>query len=229
MKSASFLPAAARSDRSTGVGATAVLSRVPGAPDALARGASVARVPAALRSDDRAPHLAAGHRGWGSYPDLYSDPWSQQSSRTGARVKADFIPGGGGYLQTAKHVNPTKKYNSSNQLIDSRQAGTGGIVFQNPTIGTNYLSLGISHEVGNPFCALGAIRYSLPSVQIWGSGTIAISGSRQPVPAHEAYGLFRYSAGFYLWQPMYWGPQGDFFCLSGGCPSQNINATFSSY
>ncbi len=105
-------------------------------------------------------------------------------------------------------------------------AAAGGIVFQNPTVSANnYLSLGISHEVGNPFCTFGAIRYSVPVVKIWKNGTMSISGSRQPVPHHEAYGLFTNSNGTQAWATMYRGSNGGFGCVSGLCVSDNISKT----
>lgn len=165
-------------------------------------------------------YFGGDNRGYKT-PPLFSDPWDATPMRTGARVKIDWI--GSGKVITNKLVSPTRLYDNNHKLIDTRTAKANGIVFQNPTIhGTKYLSLGISHEVGNPFCKLGAIRYSLPSVQIWKNGTMSISGSRQPVPAHEAYGLFTNSNGSQAWVTMYRGKQGDFFCLSGACPSQKI-------
>lgn len=42
------------------------------------------------------------------------------------------------------------------------------------------------------------------------SRSIQINGSRHPVPAHEAHGLFTNSTGWQYWSRMYEGAQGDF-------------------
>ncbi|MFT4137012.1 hypothetical protein [Microbacterium sp.] len=126
-------------------------------------------------------------------------------------------------------VGATKLYDKFGNLKDTRYASTNGIVFQNPSHAGNYAHFGLSHEVGNPFCPPGgAIRYSLPSVEFYRSGTVSVSGSRMPVPAHEAYARFSNSSGSEVWRTLYRGNQGSFTCLIPFfCASENINASYS--
>lgn len=101
------------------------------------------------------------------------------------------------------------------------------MVIQNPTVSAdNYIKYGVSHEVGDPYCWIGKIRYAVPLVEIYRSGTVSISGSRQPIPAFEFYALFSTPTNNY-WVTLYTGHEGDLICLLGFCPSQNISKTYS--
>lgn len=146
------------------------------------------------------------------------------SFRTGFEVIADFnAPPAYQTIYQTRAVSPTKKYNSSGTLVETRQAPNTGMVLQNPQLlPDSYATFMMSHSVGNRFCDSGAIRYNVSSAHIYNSGTITVNGTRHPVPAHEMYGLFN-NAGTYQWSTMYRGNQGDFWCLSGLCPVQSIS------
>ncbi|WP_292712966.1 hypothetical protein [Microbacterium sp. 67-17] len=154
-------------------------------------------------------------------PTLYEDPWWYNSHRTGARMKIDFGPN---YVIEEKHVGQSHLYNSSGGLKETRTASTSGIVFSERSVSSSLYKVKVSHEVGNPFCSTGAIRYVV-YVNTWASGVMQVNGYRHPVPAHEAYGLFMNSSGSEYWQTMYQGAQGDFLCVSGVCPTQTISKT----
>lgn len=153
-------------------------------------------------------------------------PYDTPSYRTMAFLAADWSQPAPYNLQWLKGVGVTKKYVGTS-LVATRTAADNGIVFQNPRMSGNYVNFGVSHEVGNPFCALGGIRYSLTNVEMYKSGTVSILGSRQPVPAHEAYARFSNALGNEIWRSLYVGTQGSFACISGFCPSENINRTIS--
>lgn len=152
-------------------------------------------------------------------------PWTTPSFRTMAFVNVNWDNPAPYDLISAKQVGPTHLYDSSYGLKGTLTASANTIVFQNPSHSGNYVVFGISHEVTNPWCAYGAVRYSLPYVEIYRSGTVSIEGSRQPVPAHEAYARFNTSTGAEVWLSLYQGAQGDFFCLTGACIAESINAS----
>jgi hypothetical protein len=129
-------------------------------------------------------------------------------------------------LVYVKSVGETKKLNWAYNVIDRRSASSNGMVFQNPKRSGDLVTFGISHEVGDPFCVAGAVRYSLSSVKIYRSGTVTIQGSRQPVPAHEAYARFSNSSGAETWRTLYQASGPSFACLMPAvCLSENINAS----
>lgn len=154
-------------------------------------------------------------------PTVGEDPWASGSLRTGARVKIDF---GSAAVIEQKNVGTTYLYNSSGGVKETRTASTAGITFSERSVGATLYKVRIQQQVGNPFCQYGAIRANV-YVNIWKSGTMQINGSRHPVPAHEAYGLFTNSSGGQYWLRMYEGAQGDFHCVSGTCPEQVIGKT----
>lgn len=154
-------------------------------------------------------------------PGLYDDPWWYIPHRTGARMKIDFGPN---YVIEEKDVGATRLYNSSGGLKETRTASTSGIVFSERSVSSNLYQVKLSHEVGNPFCSTGAIRYTV-YLNTWASGTMQVNGYRHPVPAHEAYAFFIDSYGGQFWLSMYKGAQGDFGCVSGLCPTQTISKT----
>lgn len=131
-------------------------------------------------------------------------------------------------LAYVKSVGPTRKLNSKGDVIETRTASDAGMVFQNPTRSGDLVTFGVSHEVGDPFCLAGAIRYSLTWVKIYRSGSVSIQGSRQPVPSHEAYARLSNSDGSESWKTLYQGTGTNFLCLLPGvCPSENIDETVS--
>lgn len=129
----------------------------------------------------------------------------------------------------SKGVGATKKYSSSGTLLETRYASDSSMVFQNPSRSGNYAQVGMSHEAGHPFCMPpGAIRYSLTNVQFYRSGTVSVLGSRQPVPAHEAYARFSNVLGIETWRTLYQGAQGSFTCLlPSTCGAQTINKSYT--
>lgn len=155
-------------------------------------------------------------------------PYTTPSYRTQAFVNVNWDNPSPWDIVTVKLVSPTRLYDSSLALKATHTASTNGIVFQNPSRAGDYVSLGISHEVGNPFCVVSAIRYSLAWVEFHRSGTVSFEGSRQPVPAHEAYARFSDSSGNEFWYSLYLGNQGSFLCtLPSLCVSENIDGSWS--
>lgn len=154
-------------------------------------------------------------------PALNWDPWATIGHRSGVRVKIDF---GAQWIQQDRHVGTTYLYDSSGNVKEQGTASVDGIVFSEEAVSASLYQTKISHTVGNPLCQYGAIRYTV-YVNIWKSGVMQVNGSRQPIPAHEAYGLFMNSSGGQYWQTLYHGSQGDFFCISGACVSEIIGAT----
>lgn len=152
------------------------------------------------------------------------------SYRTGLEVIAELqAPAAYQGIYTNKKVGLTKRYDANKNFIDSKRAANTGMVVQNPTKSVNnYVKFGVSHEIGDPYCWVGKIRYSLPLVQIYKSGTISLSGSRQPIPTFEFYGSFVRSNGTSHWLTLYRGAEESLFCLTGGCISQNISKTAST-
>lgn len=129
-------------------------------------------------------------------------------------------------LVYVKSAGETKKLNWAYNVIDRRTAGSNGMVFQNPKRSGDLVTFGISHEVGDPFCVAGAVRYSLSTVKVYRSGTVTIQGSRQPVPAHEAYARFSNVSGTETWKTLYQASGPNFACLMpSACLSENINGS----
>lgn len=136
-------------------------------------------------------------------------------------MKIDFGPN---HVTEEKNVGTTYLHNSSGGVKESRTASTSGIVFSERSVSSSLYQVKLSHEVGNPFCSTGAIRYTV-YVNTWASGVMQVNGFRHPVPAHEAYGLFMNSSGSEYWTTLYQGAQGDFGSVSGLCPTQTISRT----
>ena len=165
-----------------------------------------------------------------TYPRPVSDVTNSASHRSAIDVKAELsAPPEYQELYVGKSIGATHLYNENQNLIETRRASADGIVVQNPQISPNsYARFGVSHEVANPFCFAGAIRWVLTEVQIYKSGTISVSGSRVPVPAHELYGSFVNSNGTGQWRQLYQGQQGNFNCLTGACPNESISGNASA-
>lgn len=153
------------------------------------------------------------------------------SFRTGLEVVAELdAPSALQGVYINKMVGTTKRYDEHKNFVDSATASSNGIVVQNPTVSAdNYVKYGVSHEIGDPFCWIGKIRYSLPLVEVYKSGTVSLSGSRQPIPAFEFYASFIPSSGASYWATLFRGHEGDLVCLLGICPSQNISQTHSTW
>lgn len=149
---------------------------------------------------------------------------SHPSMRTGLEVYAELdAPVAYQGIIYKKRIGTTKRYDGNKKYVDSKTADSKGIVVQNPTkSANNYVKFGVSHEVGDPYCAVGKIRYSLSLVQIYKSGTISISGSRQPIPTFEFYDSFIRSNGTSYWSTLYRGAESGLACLLGACSSQDI-------
>lgn len=157
---------------------------------------------------------------------IYSHP----SFRTGLDVIADLdAPPAYQGVHEVKDTGITRRYNESKRYVDQDKASTAGMVVQNPTASAyNYVKFGVSHEVGDPFCWIGKIRYALPLVEIFKSGTVSLSGSRQPIPTFEFYASFSTPSGSTYWANLYRKDEGDLICLLGACPSQNIKKTYTA-
>ncbi len=189
--------------------------------DVLRNGKRIATVTDGTFTDSAAGDKYGGDSRSYFFPQLYLDPWGSASHRTGARMKIDFGPNA---VIEQKDVGETRLYTSSGALKAKRTASTDGIVFSERSVSSSLYRVKLSHSVGNPFCNKGAIRYTV-YLNTWSSGVMQVNGYRHPVPAHEAYGLFMNSSGSEYWTTMYRGAQGDFFCISGTCPTQTISKT----
>lgn len=167
-------------------------------------------------------YFSGDNRSW-VLPAPASNFWQAASHRTGFQGIALLDgPSTSQGLYVEKNVSPTKRYNSSKVYVDTRTASDSGLTVTNGILVPNvYISFSVNHTIGNPYC-LGAIRYTLSNVTIYKSGTITVSGTRHPVPAHEMYGSFT-TTGVGTWLTMYRGNQGDFYCTTGLCPTQSIS------
>lgn len=147
--------------------------------------------------------------------------------RTGLEVYAELdAPVAHQGIAYKKRIGATKRYDENKNYVDSKTADSKGIVVQNPTTSANnYVKFGVSHEIGDPYCVVGKIRYSLSLVQIYKSGTISISGSRQPIPTFEFYGSFIRSNGTSYWSTLYRVAESSLGCLLGTCISEDIKKT----
>ncbi|WP_147440369.1 hypothetical protein [Mycetocola tolaasinivorans] len=156
-------------------------------------------------------------------------PWTTPSYRTQMFLNVSWNNPAPYDITYVKSVGETKKFSSSNRLLESKTAADGGMVFQNPRRAGRLVTFGISHEATNPFCPPGgAIRYSLSWVKLYQSGTVSIQGSRQPVPAHEAYARFETRSGNLYWKQLLRANGDNFICLMPGvCAAQNINSSVS--
>lgn len=165
-----------------------------------------------------------------SHPGVYSVVETDVPSRSILQVKAELdAPPEYQDLIIDKKIGATHVLDENKDHVGTKTASADGIVVQNPQIATDsYARFGVSHEVTNPHCLAGAIRYTLNEVQIYKSGTITVEGSRVPVPAHELYGSFVNSDGTAQWRNMYRGAQGDFNCLIGTCVNEPVNGDASA-
>ncbi|WP_162940348.1 hypothetical protein [Gryllotalpicola protaetiae] len=118
-----------------------------------------------------------------------------------------------------KYVNASTKYDDG-VLVDTETASADGMTFTNVQHSGNFASVRLNHDVGNPFCSAGSIKYNA-NINFYRSGTVEVVGSRAPVPDHEGYARFN-NTGSEFWVTMFNRDNKGFDCLSGGCTPDDI-------
>lgn len=126
-------------------------------------------------------------------------------------------------IAVTKHVSTTHLYEASTgQIVEERTAPSTGITFSDQQSSTTYAQLRITHSVGNPFCAVGAISYSA-LYRFYSSGLVEVIGTRLPAPAHESWVLPGSNATKPYEQLFGYDSEG-FHCLTGICGERSTNA-----
>ncbi|WP_284232464.1 hypothetical protein [Arenivirga flava] len=155
-------------------------------------------------------------RSWATPPA--STPFDLTTYRSSVFLYANWdSPDGMSYV---KDVSPTKLY-EGNSLIETRTASVNGISVTNLQMSGSFAGARINHEVTNPFCAAGAISYSV-DVRMYRNGLIETVGWRYPVPRHEIYGRWN-NTGAEFWRTIGQLSNQGFHCLTGACGSETVN------
>ncbi|GAA6527423.1 hypothetical protein [Intrasporangium sp. DVR] len=111
-----------------------------------------------------------------------------------------------------KKVSATRLYNASKSLISTRTASSSGLEFKEASSSSTYAQVRFSTVVGNPYCTLGTIRYSVLN-RMYRSGLVETVGWKNQAPSHEVYARFNDSLGNEYWKTLgQWNNTG-FYCL----------------
>lgn len=109
-------------------------------------------------------------------------------------------------------VGPTSKY-VNGKLTETRRASASGIRLVNPGASSNYAEFRVDHDVANPFCSVGSIRYTEQVRMYRSTGLVEVIGWRQAAPAHEIYARRDLSNGNQQWKTMSRRSNEGFICL----------------
>lgn len=109
-------------------------------------------------------------------------------------------------------VGATNKY-VDGQLSETRRAAASGVQLVNPGASSNYAEFRVDHDVANPFCSVGSIRYNEQVRMYRGTGLVEVIGWRQAAPAHEIYARRDLSNGNQQWETMTRRSNEGFICL----------------
>jgi hypothetical protein len=157
-------------------------------------------------------------RSWVTPP--FNTPWDSTSFRTSVFININWDNAAPYDVVWTREVHPTTLYQNG-VLKEQRTASANGIQLSNISASSNYAQAYISHSVGNPFCAAGAITYNAWA-RFYRSGMFEVSGSRFPVPAHEIYGGWDDGHGNKIWRPLARLSNEGFTCLTGLCGSKQV-------
>lgn len=156
------------------------------------------------------------NRSWTTPPA--ATPFDLTTYRSSVFLYANWDSADG--MSYVKDVSPTTLY-EGNTLIDSRTASVDGITVSNLQMSGSFAGARIDHEVTNPFCAAGAITYTVDA-RMYRSGLIETVGWRYPVPRHEIYGRWN-NTGAEFWRTIGQLNNEGFSCLTGICGSETIS------
>jgi hypothetical protein len=124
-----------------------------------------------------------------------------------------------------KSVGTSHLYDGS-KLIDQRTASAAGIVIDNAYSTASYAQAHVSHDVGNPFCVAGSIKYDV-TFRWYRNGQFQVVGWRYPVPNHEIHGGWDNGSGLATWHAFGKYQNNGFICLIGQCGTRSLNITKS--
>lgn len=155
----------------------------------------------------------------------YNAPWDDTSSRTAVFLNINWDNPYPYNVVWVKEVGTTHLYEGAN-LIEERTASDAGIKIEEASSTTAYAQARVNHDVGNPFCSAGSIKYNV-MFRWYRNGTFEVVGWRQPAPAHEIYGGWDTGSGSINWHEFGRYNNEGFGCLAGGCANRTINVTKS--
>lgn len=103
------------------------------------------------------------------------------------RTRVDVtVPWNSQKISYSRKVSDTLLYRANGKFEARRNAGVKGITVRQMLKDKNTGQFQIVHEVGNPFCAVGAIKYST-LVNMKKDASYYMIGSHRRVPNHEVY------------------------------------------
>ncbi|WP_218026412.1 hypothetical protein, partial [Microbacterium lacticum] len=155
----------------------------------------------------------------------YNAPWDDTSSRTAVFLNINWDNPSPYDVVWVKEVGTTHLYEGST-LIEERTASDAGIKIEEAGSTTAYAQARVNHDVANPFCSAGSIKYNV-MFRWYRNGTFEVVGWRQPAPAHEIYGGWDTGTGMINWHQFGRYDNEGFGCLAGGCANRTINVTKS--
>lgn len=172
-------------------------------------GATVATDPLSWTGCGGATAFSGDNRG-DTYPTLTTWP----SHRTAVMVTTNW---GNPYpyqLYYSPSVGQTKKI-VNGAVVATATASYDGIELLDTWVTGGVSHFDIHHDVGNPFCAAGSIKYR-ETVQFWQSGVVAVNGRHNNVPRHESYATFNPDTlGNQVFRKVWNWSTADFSCLVG--------------
>lgn len=154
-----------------------------------------------------------------------STPYDGVSSRTSVALNVNWDSPAPYDVVWVKEIGETKLYDQ-NTVIERRTASDSGISITEVTSSSAYAQARVGHDVGNPFCVAGAIKYNV-MFRWYRNGTFEVIGWRQPVPHHEIYGGWDNGSGLINWHTFGLFPNEGFGCLTGSCGTRTVNITRS--
>lgn len=163
------------------------------------------------------------NRGFKTPP--FNTPWDDTSSRTSVFLNVNWDNPYPYDVLWVKEVGTTHLYEGST-LIEERTASDTGIKIEEAYSTSAYAQARVNHDVGNPFCSAGSIKYNV-MFRWYRNGTFEVVGWRQPAPAHEVYGGWDTGTGSINWHQFGRYDNEGFGCLAGGCANRTINVTKS--
>ncbi|NLF05869.1 MAG: hypothetical protein GX593_12825 [Actinomycetales bacterium] len=172
-----------------------------------------------------------GDVGWYFAGDNRGYSSTTGSSRTHVVVTANWASK---KLTHSKAVGPTKLYNEVGLLYGTKTASSSNIKVNTIAINATLAKFQIDHLAQDPFCPpVGGVWYKI-TFSMYKSGQWIASGSRRPVPHHEAYVrhdakswyvVLRAKREWPSWQVD--NPKPNMLCLLGICGNRNITGNGS--
>ena len=92
------------------------------------------------------------------------------------------------------HVSETLRLVNDKEYTKTAKPNRGWFVSGRRNSNGTYARMVLHHNIGNPFCAVGSIRYG-ETVHMWNNGTVMVAGWRRPVPHHEAIAGLEFAGG----------------------------------